>query len=61
MSLIWGKKHTKSPIFNIKSIGEWIFFLPFITVLDMSKISNNIDFDALLVFVQHQILEKKTP
>jgi len=34
-------------------IVDWIFFLLlFITVLDMSKIRNNIDFYALLVFVR---------
>ncbi len=32
-------------------IVDWIF-LTFITVLGMSKISKNIGFDALLVFVQ---------
>ena len=32
-------------------------FLPVITVLDMSKISNIIDFDAYFVFVQHQIFK----
>jgi len=40
------KKHTK--LLNL-----FIFFsfiLPLITVLDMSKIRNNIGFDALLVF-----------
>lgn len=31
-----------------KVIVDWIFFLPFMTVLDMSTISNNIGFDALL-------------
>jgi len=37
-------------------IVDWIFILPFITVLVMSKIRNNIGFDALLVFVQHHTL-----
>ncbi len=37
--------------FQYKVIVDWIF-LTFITVLGMSKISKNIGFDALLVFVQ---------
>ncbi len=45
--------------FQYKSDCGLDICLPFITVLGMSKISNNIGFDALLVFVQHQILSAK--
>ena len=56
VSLIWGKKTHKMADFQYKKLLEPRDFLPAITVLDMSKISNNIDFAALLVFVYHQIL-----
>ncbi len=47
MSLILGK----NTYFQYKS-DCGLDFLTFITVLGMSKISKNIGFDALLVFVQ---------
>lgn len=51
MSLIWEKKTQKMTYFQYKYDCGLDFFSPFITVLDMSKIRNNIGFDALLVFV----------
>ena len=53
-----GKNTHKMTYLLYKKLSDIGHFLHVITVLDMSKISNIIDFDAYLVFLQQQIFKK---